>query len=639
MKKRITRLFSLLLTVLISIFSVFNIFFDVRVEAANMATFQQDFINALAPTAMSLGKQYHLFPSVMIAQAILESDWGRSQLASAPYYNLFGIKSADSDTDGAVFDTQEDDGFGNLYWIKDSFRRYNSMAESMYDYAKLFTSTPFLERHYANFLNASTVQEATRALTGTYATDIRYGTSLMNIIVAYDLLKYDTGIGRGPAWALNPTNDYVYVTHDEVNIRPDHSTDNEPMGRVHTNMRFLRKGYVTGWSLIVLDDGREAYIASQYLSSTPVDENGIGQSLGDKDPDKNTGLDLNKFIENEASKDDNVVSKNEADKKPDIAVEPDASGYTQDQKDAAKKAADEAIAKQTANPTVAPQKGVLDVRTVIEKPKNAVNKTALENLLGSDVNKPFVSDELKKEYRQILQQARAVYYNADASQEKVDSLVTKLKRLQAQAGEEHELGQKVDEETLRTVKEEKSGVYLEYSKKNLAENVRLEIEKTRKPSMDLASLHVLNKLGERYVQYSVKAKDQMGNDLSAKQKLRLHLPIPEGLDIERLSVYRFDEEFVLREVNFELDKKNKEVIIEQQEFTKYIILEKNDYKDDQSKDKDFLVEAYNRDAMLQNSASFTQSLLFQLFIFAAVLSLAIFVLLQLKRRWYDASRS
>lgn len=50
----------------------------------------------------------------------------------------------------------------------------------------------------------------------------------MAIIIAYNLLKYDANIGRGPSWSIKTTNDVVYVTtHDEVNVRQGHSTDDK----------------------------------------------------------------------------------------------------------------------------------------------------------------------------------------------------------------------------------------------------------------------------------------------------------------------------------------------------------------------------------------------------------------------------
>lgn len=51
-----------------------------------------NFVNSIASVAYNLSSSNGLYTSVMIAQAALESSWGRSTLAMAPNYNLFGIK-------------------------------------------------------------------------------------------------------------------------------------------------------------------------------------------------------------------------------------------------------------------------------------------------------------------------------------------------------------------------------------------------------------------------------------------------------------------------------------------------------------------------------------------------------------------
>ena len=50
------------------------------------------FLDSIIPDAYKLANDNDLYASVMIAQAILESNWGASGLSAAPYYNLFGIK-------------------------------------------------------------------------------------------------------------------------------------------------------------------------------------------------------------------------------------------------------------------------------------------------------------------------------------------------------------------------------------------------------------------------------------------------------------------------------------------------------------------------------------------------------------------
>ncbi len=65
----------------------------------------------------------------MIAQAILESDSGRSALAKSPNHNLFGIKGA-FEGNSVPFNTLEADG-NQLYSINAGFENIRSTKESL----------------------------------------------------------------------------------------------------------------------------------------------------------------------------------------------------------------------------------------------------------------------------------------------------------------------------------------------------------------------------------------------------------------------------------------------------------------------------------------------------------------------------
>lgn len=163
---------------------------------ANMTT--EKFIASIGEEARQIGQEHNIYASVMIAQAILESGSGSSGLSQAPYNNLFGIKGAWTDKDGnkhfVNFNTQEDDGSGNLYTINDSFRAYNTTSDSLEDYARLLTDT---ENGMGNYYtgtwktNTSSYEDACNALQGTYATDTSYASKLKGIIEAYDLTRFD----------------------------------------------------------------------------------------------------------------------------------------------------------------------------------------------------------------------------------------------------------------------------------------------------------------------------------------------------------------------------------------------------------------------------------------------------------------
>ena len=166
-------------------------------KTVTFASTNNAFLDSIIPDAYKLANDNDLYASVMIAQAILESNWGASGLSAAPYYNLFGIKGTYKG-EGVTFYTLEDDGSGNYYQIRDSFRDYPSYKESLNDYAnKMVNGVSWDSEFYSGTWksNTSSYTDATAALTGTYATDTRYGGKLNNLITTHGLTQYDTPAG------------------------------------------------------------------------------------------------------------------------------------------------------------------------------------------------------------------------------------------------------------------------------------------------------------------------------------------------------------------------------------------------------------------------------------------------------------
>ncbi|MEO1769401.1 glucosaminidase domain-containing protein [Candidatus Enterococcus ferrettii] len=157
----------------------------------------ETFIQIIGKDAQAIAWEEDLYASVMIAQAILETGSGNSQLAQPPYHNLFGIKGSFQGKQ-VSFKTQEDKGNGELYTIQAVFRQYPSHKESLEDYAALLRkgisgNADFYKETWKS--TAGTYQEAAKTLTGKYATDTSYGKKLIALIDAYDLTTYD----RNPA--------------------------------------------------------------------------------------------------------------------------------------------------------------------------------------------------------------------------------------------------------------------------------------------------------------------------------------------------------------------------------------------------------------------------------------------------------
>ena len=144
-------------------------------------------------SARKVAKDKNLYASVMIAQAILESGSGNSKLSQKPNYNLFGIKG-DYKGQSVSFITYEDNGFGNLYTVEAKFRQYPTYKESMEDYAKLLKNGLDSNKDFYHGVwktEAKSYKEATRFLTGKYATDKDYHKKLNALIKTYDLTYYD----------------------------------------------------------------------------------------------------------------------------------------------------------------------------------------------------------------------------------------------------------------------------------------------------------------------------------------------------------------------------------------------------------------------------------------------------------------
>lgn len=192
-KKLKKRIFTVLVLVTAALLVSAVLSNQVHPASANDETYQRPltqtevFISQIGETARQLGQENDLYASVMIAQAILESNSGRSALSAAPHHNLFGIKGQYAGQ-SATMPTLEDDGQGNTYNVNAEFRSYPSYVESLQDYVAILKHSRYT---YAWKSNTTSYMNATAALTGVYATDTSYNVKLNNLIQQYNLTQYD----------------------------------------------------------------------------------------------------------------------------------------------------------------------------------------------------------------------------------------------------------------------------------------------------------------------------------------------------------------------------------------------------------------------------------------------------------------
>ena len=129
--------------------------------------------------------------SPIIAQAIIESGWGKSGLASK-YHNYFGLKCGSSWKGKSVnMATKEEYKVGTLTNIRDNFRVYDSMEAGVKGYFDFINTS-----RYANLKGVKNPEEYVRRLKADgYATSSKYVDNIMRVIRDNKLTRFDDKVG------------------------------------------------------------------------------------------------------------------------------------------------------------------------------------------------------------------------------------------------------------------------------------------------------------------------------------------------------------------------------------------------------------------------------------------------------------
>lgn len=160
----------------------------------------EQFVGKLMPVAEKVAEESGIDPKLMVAQAALETGWGRHMIegdGKEPSFNLFGIK-ADSRWNGeAVTITTTEFRDGVPMKEKADFRAYPDYEASFRDYVDFLKSNP----RYKDVLSSADQPEvfADKLQEAGYATDPEYGAkirSIMNRSAAMTLSMRGTGTGE-----------------------------------------------------------------------------------------------------------------------------------------------------------------------------------------------------------------------------------------------------------------------------------------------------------------------------------------------------------------------------------------------------------------------------------------------------------
>ena len=175
-----------------------------QLSLTGVSATQKQWLSNLLPAAVTVARNNNLWPSVVLSQAITESAWGQSELATQAN-NLFGVK-ATSDWHGAVYNVKTREVAhqemsvvdftnktihvkkGDSYYVMAAFKKYTTQADGLNDYVdKMATNyRQALRSNSTNYRDAAThLQQAG------YATDPNYASSMITRIARYVLNAFD----------------------------------------------------------------------------------------------------------------------------------------------------------------------------------------------------------------------------------------------------------------------------------------------------------------------------------------------------------------------------------------------------------------------------------------------------------------
>ncbi|WP_199513076.1 sporangiospore maturation cell wall hydrolase GsmA [Nucisporomicrobium flavum] len=152
------------------------------------------FIRASVSGAQRGWREYGVPPSVTIAQAILESGWGRSGLASVDK-NYFGIKCQNGSygklANGChVYRTNECTKAGDCFSTSAAFRTYATQGHSFRDHGSFLRVNPRYAPAFEYTRDAN--KFIWKVWKAGYATDPNYYTKVTGIMASWNLYQYDT---------------------------------------------------------------------------------------------------------------------------------------------------------------------------------------------------------------------------------------------------------------------------------------------------------------------------------------------------------------------------------------------------------------------------------------------------------------
>lgn len=201
---------------------------ETTADAAKLAAMSQtEFVDWIGQLAAEDMKTSGILASVTSAQSILESGYGKSELALNAL-NLGGMKAElsgntwPSKWDGKTYtkDTAEQEPDGTYITIKADFRAYPSVAAYLADHSAYLTGAKDGEKlRYAGIVGCKDYRKAFQILKdGGYATSLDYVDKLCAVVEKWNLTRYDCAspVGQPEIYWLSAADVFTEAEADAV---------------------------------------------------------------------------------------------------------------------------------------------------------------------------------------------------------------------------------------------------------------------------------------------------------------------------------------------------------------------------------------------------------------------------------------
>ena len=143
----------------------------------------REFLGKVGAHALAASRETGIPARFIVAQAALESGWGRAEIRAAdgtPSHNLFGIKAGRGWTGNTVETATTEYVAGAMVKTTEKFRAYGSYAEAFQDYARLLRTSGRYSEALAS--GDDPLKFAQGLQKGGYATDPRYAEKIARVI-------------------------------------------------------------------------------------------------------------------------------------------------------------------------------------------------------------------------------------------------------------------------------------------------------------------------------------------------------------------------------------------------------------------------------------------------------------------------